>query len=119
MTGSVDVRCSPVLKWYAWGGAISDPRIAPQVRLHYLAYLAVLHPGTLPIVKRLVRLPLDRLYRWIHMLGYLRNFARLHRISAVRALYHAWREYRFTYADAADPRSVRGAAAGLSSASRG
>ena len=53
---------------------LQQDEIREIVRLHKFAYIALKHPGWIPLIHKLVRYNFPRLYRLIHRLSYFRYF---------------------------------------------
>jgi len=67
---------------------ISDKRSVSN--LHRLFYLAVKFPALLPLIKRLVHLPLEPVYRIVFMICFTHNYAKYKRLNVYRVLKLGW-----------------------------
>ncbi|HUT54500.1 MAG TPA: radical SAM protein [bacterium] len=68
--------------YHSWSIFNHDPQVRQLANLHKFAYWTVKHPGLLPLVKRLIKLPPNPAFILVHRMAHMFVYAHGHRLSA-------------------------------------
>jgi anaerobic magnesium-protoporphyrin IX monomethyl ester cyclase len=73
--------------YHSWSLFNRDPQVRQLTNLHKFSYWTVKHPGLLPLVKRLIKLPPNPAFIAIHRAGHMYVYAHGARLSAWKGFY--------------------------------